>query len=505
MIDALGIIDVTRSNVFVEKGQKYILDFGDFDVCSVNIMNSDTTVLSPIAYGKAIEAMEADSVMIHYSYYEDGGAVGSAVCTVDVFEAADIEDGDYFITKLHGGDYISFENPLIIDAPIVLSEDISRKNSNNTVWRIAKATDGYYTFMSNANIRYLTACNNTTTQAYEILMKTNPSIPDAKWKILIDHEGLLFITPQSGETNCLVLHAPGRRAGTELILVDYYDTEYNYADSWQHRWSVYEPIVYIDHYYDSSINSNSLFIPVISYITPEVIASYKKLFDVDIEVAQEPTFCSSIIADQCNKASASPCDSNCATSCSGHHKNLVKVISSINNQIPRKNGHMITFWTHRPVGAYCLADEDTRQHTITDALGAVNFYNPQIALMLRFVPIYGEDIENEYAPEAFITLSHELAHTFGMEEVYDNGYVEVEGSDELWDDPTIPNHDATNQMVCVMERLKNNYAADFYNKISNGYISAFCPSCSLSMEIYTDEAKYLANELGRSYCDDNNG
>ncbi|MBQ9780785.1 MAG: hypothetical protein IJW00_07550 [Clostridia bacterium] len=160
VMDVLGTINVTRSNVFVEKGQKYILDFGDLDVYSVNIMNYDTLILRSLANGKAIEAVEADTVNIQYSYYAEDGASVSAVCAVEVFEKANLADGEYVIKDNGRGLYISNN---IIDG---VGEGIKPESlATDTVrWELSKYPDGYYTFASinsdqNA-IQYMTTNQN---------------------------------------------------------------------------------------------------------------------------------------------------------------------------------------------------------------------------------------------------------------------------------------------------------------------------------------------------------
>lgn len=63
-----------------------------------------------------------------------------------------------------------------------------------------------------------------------------------------------------------------------------------------------------------------------------------------------------------------------------------------------------------------------------------------------------------------LNLAHETAHTFNMDDVYDN-----------------IGHDVDNATVCVMERFDSATAYAFYNNILDGKVDAFCESCTATL------------------------
>ena len=80
-----------------------------------------------------------------------------------------------------------------------------------------------------------------------------------------------------------------------------------------------------------------------------------------------------------------------------------------------------------------------------------------------------------------IVLAHEIAHTLGLEEMYDN--------------ENYPNHAGNTGMQCIMELADVNYIDDLYNAIINNSnsdterVSAFCPYCIAELtEAIPDDA-----------------
>ena len=179
VMDVLGTIDVTRSNVFVEKGQKYILDFGDLDVYSVNIMNYDTLILRSLANGMAIEAVEADTVNIQYHYYTEDGASICAVCAVDVFEAANLPDGEYVIQEDKEDNYLTYDMPCQLNCPVKTKNDASRAD-DYVRWLVVATGDGYYTIRSVETIAWVTVANSSSTEGTQIQLSSSPSVTGAR-------------------------------------------------------------------------------------------------------------------------------------------------------------------------------------------------------------------------------------------------------------------------------------------------------------------------------------
>ena len=63
-----------------------------------------------------------------------------------------------------------------------------------------------------------------------------------------------------------------------------------------------------------------------------------------------------------------------------------------------------------------------------------------------------------------LILAHELAHVFGLDDVYDNS-----------------GHDVENGFVCVMEYYEEENAEPFYDRVLSGEDVAFCESCQAQL------------------------
>ena len=452
VMDVLGTIDVTRSNVFVEKGQKYILDFGGVDVYSVNIINNNPTVLNLLANQKVIEAVEADSVIIHYSYYGEGGTVGSAICNVDVFEAADLPDGEYVIKDNGSGLYISNNTTdCVIEGinPETLSVDTVR-------WEISTYSDGYCNIRSKNLIQYLAINENSITTNTDITLSYNLAELTTKWKILKDHEGRFIIIPQYGETQNMVLWTLGRNSGCNLALVYYYSTDIHSRTAKERGWDIYDDTkYYLNNYYDISFTDTVLtnYIPFANDFAINVFAKYS----TPIVVNGSPIYADDHPLSICECSNIECSDSD---NCSEHHIIASNYHNYNSHGIYRSKSHIVVMWANRTVSSYC--DTENGVHAINApglAFGGgstISFY-------------YWPGTYHESAMA--ILLTHELAHVMGCPEMYRD-----------------PTHDSVSGMSCVMEYFAVEDAKAFYEYITESperYLCAFCITCQNTSPLWT--------------------
>lgn len=116
-------------------------------------------------------------------------------------------------------------------------------------------------------------------------------------------------------------------------------------------------------------------------------------------------------------------------------------------------------WTHRNFNTYC--DEDGGHQTV-EWIAVVYNKRP----VIHFMNISGITSQRRQACMT-LNLIHETAHTFGMDDVYDN-----------------PGHDVNGGYRCVMEKFEEQYAYAYYEDIlfnRNG-ATPFCASCLSAMQ-----------------------
>ena len=164
------------------------------------------------------------------------------------------------------------------------------------------------------------------------------------------------------------------------------------------------------------------------------------------------------VLDDCDFPINVQCDNSCGGDCStSHHKNTVRISDELYNDASREYNHIYVLWTNRS-GSYCT--EKNGVHTISQKNALVYNHRP----VIHFLKI------PEKNPMLFmaVTLVHEIAHVFGIEEPYEN-----------------PEHDVEDTMVCVMEQMDDPYQ-DYYNNILSNLNNdkPFCEICESEMLVY---------------------
>ena len=239
--------------------------------------------------------------------------------------------------------------------------------------------------------------------------------------------------------------------------------EYVLNDSYCDEWIVTTSVVF-ENYYDSTFVGNNTYINNIFIANGFANRVYSQLCGIKFKMQGGPTQLLSAYADQCSHGPNEPCsNSDCGQSCLNHHKNCYHIStqlydSSLTNTIR-------VLWSDRDEDTYC--DKVNGSHQTVNQLAFVYDHRPAI----NFTLIAGDDDETRAAC-MFLVLVHEIAHTFGMYEAYED-----------------PDHGVNNGFICVMEHFEPTYAWCYYQNILDGYSAPFCDSCK------NDVIKYCLNAL----------
>lgn len=170
-------------------------------------------------------------------------------------------------------------------------------------------------------------------------------------------------------------------------------------------------------------------------------------------------------------------DQQCTTeTCTDHYTDVIYISEQLYNLWATDWDHSkrIVYWTDRSPSAYCTHENGYCAPFNFSGNGVViaHVYDHQPAI--HFLNIIPDNGTNEQRLACMgLTLVHELAHTFGMDDVYN----EAENEDED-KEPEIHHEDG---FQCVMEKFGENDAADaltFYNAIQNKTQAAFCDECA---------------------------
>ncbi len=270
--------------------------------------------------------------------------------------------------------------------------------------------------------------------------------------------------------------------GTDLTQLDY-TNDTNYRDEWGLH---YGEISFVN-YYDSTFGSD-----LINKITPAnmfVYSAFADCFNLNMSMDGISSYTSP--ADNCpnnvndNPSLSGPCtEEACGQDCFEHHKSILRINSELYNDESREEDHIYVLWSDYENPVYCIYENG--EHTVVNAIAAVVNYSPiiQFFTVLDYIPIdvgppvylLPEEQEQLELACMAIGLAHEMAHTFGLEEMYLN--------DE---------HGGVTEPICVMEIFHANSAIEYYSDILNGEREPFCASCQVRLNELISEMYSFGN------------
>ena len=134
----------------------------------------------------------------------------------------------------------------------------------------------------------------------------------------------------------------------------------------------------------------------------------------------------------------------CGTNCDNHHKNIKRLAMEIRGRHYSSNT-LPVFWSNAPSNTYC--EYRSGRHTPLSAYGVVakeeTFEGSNVYVSIPVAMILTIDYHNSLSGScsniAFmsIILAHEVAHTLGLKEVYEDYY----GTKSIHESIPIPNSD----------------------------------------------------------------
>ena len=215
------------------------------------------------------------------------------------------------------------------------------------------------------------------------------------------------------------------------------------------------------HYYDSTMPLT--LVNRIPDAAEALNTAFYKQFGITIYTEGSPTLRSDL-TDACLEEIGNPCVDDCGLT---HHKDIQWIASQLSQEL-LYNNQRIAFWTDRPRGTYCnhrngihelleTNDDDDIKEAVTPGYGHVMIFmdvRPNVAPVDKQTAWMG------------ITVIHEMAHTFGMDDRYEDGVHNEPG------------------YQCVMEYTitAGDHAEKFYSAIlsteEENSKNAFCDECA---------------------------
>lgn len=247
--------------------------------------------------------------------------------------------------------------------------------------------------------------------------------------------------------------------------------------------------IYVKNFYDGTLENDT---DILNYID-DAVSFLNNIYNTDFylwfEMDGVPQRYPNAATDICPHGSNASCVTLldcCDENCSNHHKNLARIAEEAQNAYFEKN-HLVVLWSNCPEGVYCI--NGPSGHETTPALAAVTgasvdgVMQSRPVIQMLTINQYSNPDNYTFSDVAFMSLvlAHEVGHTLGLREVYDNHY----GDNPNHEDYTTykKGTDTNFQMMnCIMNRLLFQSAQDYYS----GYLyePALCEYCvSKLMEV----------------------
>ena len=408
------------------------------------------------------------------------------------FKVTAIPNSTYYIRNIETRKYIGVDDGTIGNGKILEQETFDSYDEQK--WTFTLCPDGYYTISLADHPSYYMRTNSNDSN----LIISNAEISsDAKWLITLSSKGNYIFKPQTAvdsenedEQNDVagVNGYVFNTDGVNIVLRSYTDD-----DDYKDEWELYDLVISLVNYYDSSFDAELVAnIEAANCFAAEV---FSKAFSLSIRIDGTATLKSGTPADKCKAEHDAiqlgqtiigdiHCDGNCSAGDGSDCKDVVKNVKHIYNNTLRENSHIYVMWTNRTEGANCkiTTEDGETTHTILYDNASVLEQNGQFLPVIYVnripeaitAPDYDTSIEYQGIAMRLI-LTHELVHTLGMSDVYDDTSHCSDGSN------------------CIMNRLQtqNDNSEDYYITFYNDIIdylneesneSPFCEDCTAGIE-----------------------
>lgn len=392
--------------------------------------------------------------------YPSGSVWHQAITIQDSFE------GSHFIQNRQRGKYIQVDdndapgynnNGGIMEIWTLDGEDFQR-------WQFTYLGEGFYKISSAISGLVITVpIGEEENDNVDLILTTYVGTDNQKWSIAPTTGSGVKIKAKSSfqcTDKDLVMDLETKSFFQSVNGLNVRQRKFVLNNSYNDEW-ILTASVMITNYYDSTFSGNNTLISNIYEANSFANTVFSELCGIKLLMQGGATQLLSASADQCNHGPNEPCSTaDCGSNCSNHHKNCYKISTQLYD--PSLINTIRIMWSNRDYGTYC--DTENGSHHTVSWIGVV--YNDRP--VVQFLTLSGSTDE-ERAACMFLVLVHEISHTFGMPDVYDE-----------------PDHGVSGDFVCVMERFKPNYAWDYYQNIldSNSGASAFCESCEKAVICY---------------------
>ncbi|MFA7206097.1 MAG: RICIN domain-containing protein [Saccharofermentanales bacterium] len=400
----------------------------------------------------------------YYGTHMPYTVVNYSVVTLPTYETQGIASGDIFkITNTYSGKSIDIEGGGTTDNTNAIQYSFSTsgftRSSSNQWFEITYIGTGEYEIRPMHTTGKILSINSTSKN---VIIETDCNYTRQRWYIVKSGDDYYiinkaykteFITVEGSYTSGDPVKSSTNSSGSKWKFVDLniFHLNSRYDDSYFSAYpNAADNISRIDTYHDfAALAYDDFGITIKSDAYAQHISS---------------------LADECSRGLTTACNNDCGTNCfTDHHKNTLALSDEIFNG-SRDENHIYVQWMEYNTNVLCSSNNAT--HTSTGALASVWNKRPVIGM-------YGRQNNNRDRIGKAV-LIHEMAHSFGHRDVYDD-----DGHDQIF------------ITGCAMEKYKVELwpyepVKDFIEDVENGDV-AFCEDCIDEMEPLIENRYFAGN------------
>lgn len=225
--------------------------------------------------------------------------------------------------------------------------------------------------------------------------------------------------------------------------------------------------------YDSTLSGNS---EIFGYID-DAVSFLNTVYSADHYItftsSNNPALYTNTV-DECPLLANAQCSTTtCGANCLNHHKNITRIAFWLEYTQWMPN-NVVVLWSNSLPNTFCVQD-DNSNHTTVDSLGVT--ISELIGNAERLLPVVqiltvnralqGTPYESYSKEYMAIVLAHEIAHTFGLKEIYENNYGDC------------TDHTNDSNMQCIMDYAFAPGMIELYSLGSD----ALCDYCRSKLQL----------------------
>jgi hypothetical protein len=274
------------------------------------------------------------------------------------------------------------------------------------------------------------------------------------------------LTWTSSDTNILTVNSEGKVTAHKRGVADITASGSANGEQYQIKINITSiETVYVKNFYDSTYAGNTEKINKISTAVSFLNLVYYNEFQLKFVMDGSPVRYEQAGIDICTNG-LNECNSSCGSSCKSHHKNVFRIAEELYKEYFDAN-HIVVLWSDSIDATYCGSRSDLHFPCIAMAVTVPLEEHPS-----PIIQVFSNVSNNEMVSMS-INLAHEVAHTLGLKEIYNNDYED----DSIVNGKTWHDDGSVTSNMCIMKHYDGYDASELYTQTVNGEASALCDYC----------------------------